>query len=163
MPQFSLRNLLVVVSVIAILLALMFTFIPGLWSLATETEGARLAIQRWTQLAFFWRVNVIPYVLVLGIGTFMLVRPWRRHPQVCLCALVGIGGLFLLWGADLSLRAGLFPGAASVRASRNATDVFMTIYPWYRTLVYPLLSVGCWSLILLAIVGWRDQAGGHVE
>ena len=163
MPRYSLRGMLILVGVLAVLLTLLFSIIPGLWFLATETEGARLQWMRWSRQTVFWRLNVVPYVLVGGIGTLMLVRRWRRHPRVSVCAFIGLGGLALLWTVEMCLRYGWFPGASSLRASAGptkASDIYITMLAWYHSIGYPWLSAGCWCLIFIAILGWRNEARG---
>jgi hypothetical protein len=152
--------MLIVVGILALLLTLLFTIIPSLWFLATETEGARLQWMRWSRQAMFWRLNIVPYVLIWGIGAFMLVRRCKRHPKVSISAFVGLGGLALLSGIEFCLRNGWFPGASSLRGSTGpskASDIFVTAVTWYHSVGYPWLSAACWCLIFMAILGWRNE------
>jgi hypothetical protein len=165
-PRYNLRTMFLLVTILAVLLTIICSLIPGLWFLATETDAARLWLMRLSKLAVFWRLNIIPYVLVWRIGTFLLIRRWSRHPKVSLCALTGLGGLLLLWGAEMCLRFGWFPGAAAVRTSTGptkASEVYYMAMTWYHSIAYPLLSSGCWGLVLWSILGWRNNGRSNHE
>ena len=76
--RFSLRGMLVFVTVLALLLTAVFSVFPVVWGLITETETVRYQLILLSQQAAYWRLNVIPYVLVAGAGAFMLVGELKR-------------------------------------------------------------------------------------
>ena len=100
----------------------------------------------------------IPYYAVLITGICLCLSRWQRHPKVCRVAMVGFSLLFLE-----SLVGTLFHFLL-MRKLSGPGDIW--IY-YLVCLIRTVIQAGLWSLILVAIFGWRGSerydTGEHAE
>lgn len=98
-------------------------------------------------------VPVHPELVVWLVGVLVVVTRWRRHPQVSLCALLGIGGLLVLWLARFVLDVRIVTREGAIGQWFFSTTG--TFHLW-RGVIDRGLTVTCWVLLIIAILGWRD-------
>jgi hypothetical protein len=180
--RFSIGQLLVVTAIVSVVLMVLVTLAPPLWSLAVASPSTKSFFD--TLFGPFFGSGIsqeygrrIPLYLVWAIGAVLLERRWKQHPRVSLCALAGLTGLLLLEligvGLTLSMyyrmQAQVLSATVSPQAAMPGTPMPIpplpslsptaseTLLIYYRY-VRPVAAACCWALILTAVLGWRGNA-----
>jgi hypothetical protein len=130
--QFSIRGLIVVTFAVALLLGL------GRWLTGLLRETGPMLVQL---------VDDIPVVACLGIGIWICVVRWSRHPSV---SLVATGALAI--AAAVTLLPQLIM-IATMSASIRSDAFFLLM----NTTSMIAASVS-WALAIAAALGWRSPA-----
>jgi hypothetical protein len=176
--RFSIGQLLVVTAVVSVVLMVLVTLGPPLWSLARigparaaffdTLLGPLNASGVWQQI-----VTRIPRFAVWLIGAIVLVRRRKQHEGVSQCALAGLAGLFLLEIVAIGLTVWMTywmrtqlqpPVLASSTAVQTVVPPTFGPPPYYAEVssvfyrfVRPMVDACCWVLILLAVLAWRGE------
>ena len=93
----------------------------------------------------------MPYYAVWIIGICLCLSRWQRHPKVCAVAMVGFSLLFVESLIGTLFSSYLLP--QMLRGS-DGRDIWTYYLVW---IIRSVIRAGFWSLILVAIFGWRDN------
>jgi hypothetical protein len=175
--RFSVGQLLVVTAIVSVVLMLLVTLLPPLWALAMMYPVSKAflealvpdALARPLRFPGIWLVysRQLPSIVVWTAGVVVLVRRRQRHPRVSQCALAGLGGLLAAKLARIGLglwlnylmnvpTAGATTGGGPI--SPSIPPIYTTVASVYYQYLKPVSDAICWTLILMAVLGWRDGA-----
>jgi hypothetical protein len=179
--RFSIGQLLVLTAIVSVVLMVLVTLLPPLWSLAVTSRSTKTFFDTlWEPLARSGLSQEygrrVPMYLVCAVAAVLLGRRWKKHPRVSVCALAGLTGLLLLelvgFGVALStyyrMQAQLSSVTSSPQTAMPATPIpvppMSPLSPMasemlltYHRYIRPATLVCCWVLIFTAILGWREQ------
>jgi len=134
----SLLSLFIALTATAVYLGLALAVLP-----TSPSNGVRLLM---ALVAYF------PIILIWTNAVLILSRRWQRHPQVSKYALLGLFGFLVDWVVDVSYSLWAFRIAANNSSSQVWQYTFLIRY-----CVGLLLTTGSSLLVLVALIGWRDE------
>jgi hypothetical protein len=100
----------------------------------------------------FQNLVQLPVYLVLLAGILVAVTTWRKHPRMSMCAISGIGIIFLttLIATQLGNSLPVYLHARGLPARFMGT-VLLVI-----NLAHSITAAAGWALVLWALFGWRN-------
>jgi hypothetical protein len=165
--RFSIGQLLVVTAIVSVVLMVLVTVVPPLWSLAITSPATKeffntlFGPASWGGGTMRWReyVQRAPRMTVWVVGGMLLFRRRKLHPQVSHYALIGLAGLMLLEVFNIGVAVWVSywlqnQGNTPVGLPR----LYLDIVGPFQQFVRPIVEAICWALILAAVLGWRSEA-----
>ncbi|HEY4234300.1 MAG TPA: hypothetical protein VGM76_12790 [Lacipirellulaceae bacterium] len=149
--RFSLRDMLIIVAIVAILMTILAALVPQVWGLIMDsrTDIKMMEAMSARPWLYFFQLNGASMLAWL-VGAVLLAKNWRLHPSVSFCGLVGLGGFISIWMGDMMIRMSLSP-------SRFAFSSKPLWYEVFYIIIRPFIVTACWCFILWAILGWRGN------
>lgn len=114
--RFSFGQLLVVTAIVSVVLMVLVTVVPPLWSLAITSPSTKELFNNlfgpasWGGGTMRWReyVQRLPRMTVWVVGGLLLFRRRKLHPQVSQYALIGLAGLLLLEAFNIGVNVWVY-------------------------------------------------------